>query len=53
MAEDAETFIQEHGEQYRLVIERAIEFLDANEPKWNLPNPFNRRRFIQAVIDRG
>lgn len=48
---DAEQLITIHGEQYRLLIVDALEWLAEREPKWGLPEPMDRAEFIEGLLD--
>lgn len=34
------------------LIERALKWLDENEPKWELEEPINKEEFINDILER-
>lgn len=44
--------VKEFGEEHRLVIRRAFDFLDKEEPGWDLREPVDRRLYIRAMLTR-
>jgi len=47
-----EELIKEFGEKYRDLITMAIQFLDKEEPSWNLDTPIDRRKYIKTILSR-
>jgi hypothetical protein len=45
-----EKLIARFGEQYRNLIEKAIEWLDETEPSWGLKRPIGRTGYIKGLI---
>jgi hypothetical protein len=46
-----EQLIAIHGEQYRIVIESALKWLEETEPLWELDEPIDKPEFIRDLID--
>lgn len=44
--------IEIHGQENKVFITQALEFLDKNEGKWNLSKPINREKYIEGLIFR-
>lgn len=40
------------GEPARQLVTNAIQWLDANEPSWNLETPINRWEYIEGLLER-
>jgi hypothetical protein len=47
-----EKFVERFGEEYRSLIEDALEWLDSRESLWDLDQPFNRLKFIEDLVSR-
>lgn len=50
--DQTEAFVKEHGENYRRMIEYALQWLDEKEPLWNLDEPMDRAEFIAGLVSR-
>lgn len=47
-----EELVRKHGEEYRRVIEDALEFLKKREPVWGLDEPVDKDLYIQSIVER-
>jgi hypothetical protein len=46
----AEALIQKYGEEYRILITKALEWLEEEEPKWGLDRPIRRDGYIRDLV---
>ena len=47
-----EKLVERFGEEYRSLIEDALDWLDSKEALWDLDQPFNRMEFIEDLVSR-
>lgn len=47
-----EDLVEKFGEQYRPLINDALNYLDREEPKWGLKKPINRINYITELIKK-
>jgi hypothetical protein len=50
--EDYEVYVAAFGEQWRVLIYDALRFLDEREPGWHLPEPIDRRHYLEELISQ-
>ena len=47
-----EALVSHHGEQYRTLIQDALDWLEAKEDNWGLSEPLDRESFIADLVAR-